>query len=380
MMQSCEPDFDDKTPVLSREEWDEELRVGGDFGDIARMERALANGADINGSDRNERSPLHRACIGIQLEAARFLINRGAYIDAVNGVGNTPLAFACRMGEEKLARMLLCYGADVHGRSRESLNPYNSPLYIACADGRVDIVKLLIEAGADPFQGEGFQMPVVQPFANSRIEAARYLIDAGVVHRHKGFSLLQACVGASRPDEVGAAKLLLDQVPELITQEDLDVSLALACQYSDLDLPRLLIERGANVDYYYSFSERTPLTAAAIRGNAEVVALLLDNGADVTKSGEAGVPAIDGLLRVQAKNERHAQSALLIMRKMGLSPLDKVNGKTLLSRFSNESARTVIKEAQRTYRAELLAESIGEAMGDVSDQPSQKKSSVGLSL
>lgn len=94
---------------------------------------------------------LHCAIEHKNAEAAAFLLERGADIEALRGVPGsalggfvgTPLAAACAWPNDKIVAMLLARGAVVdpeHGR----------PLHSAAAENRPKIVKMLLEAGADP--------------------------------------------------------------------------------------------------------------------------------------------------------------------------------------------------------------------------------------
>ena len=167
----------------------------------------------------------------------------------------------------------------------------------------------------------------------------------------------------------------------MVEQIHLDSALLLACQYDNVDFPRLLIDHGANVNYFDDFNRSTPLMASAMRGNWRMVGLLLERGADVDLSDEPTLPVVERLLSGRSgKDDRHARVALQLMRAMGLSPLDKVGGKPLLGRFSHWRAKEVIRDAQRVYRAELLAKSIDHAMSGIGDLELPKKSSMGPSL
>lgn len=346
-------------------DWTRELCIAADLGDLAQMKEAVSNGADINFALRIpaggvSQNAFQHACQGALqyddskqwIEAARYLLDCGAYVDPLDSSGFTPLTLACRTGSEDLARMLLSYGADVQGRSRDGQSLWEPPLYYACSDGYVGLVKLLIENGANPFEGEADKRPIVQAFYWGRWEVARHLVDV-------------ASSGG---------------------QDDLDTALVLACRFTGNKsihslLIGLLIGRGANVNGFADrCNEMTPLVAAATWGDASAVSLLLGNGADPMVSGEPGVSVLDCVMRISGKQVNHAQSALVLAQAMGLSPLDKVNGKTLLASFSNQQAKEVIRDAQRLYRAKLMAESIDGAMGEVGDSPVPSKSSSGPSL
>ena len=67
-------------------------------------------------------SPLHDACQRNHVEVARFLLDRGAAIDAsMSGVGLTPLHLACERGNTEVVRLLLKRGAAVDAVLRATI-------------------------------------------------------------------------------------------------------------------------------------------------------------------------------------------------------------------------------------------------------------------
>ena len=53
-------------------------------GDVARIRRLLAAGADVNGFDSDQKAPLHLAAADGHVEAINTLIDAGANVDARN--------------------------------------------------------------------------------------------------------------------------------------------------------------------------------------------------------------------------------------------------------------------------------------------------------
>ena len=56
----------------------------------------------------------------------KWLLDRGARVDAANGFGKTPLFYAIEMGDRRLVTLLLDHGADVNHRYKkaEQLEPH----------------------------------------------------------------------------------------------------------------------------------------------------------------------------------------------------------------------------------------------------------------
>ncbi|MGH1287527.1 ankyrin repeat domain-containing protein [Bacillus toyonensis] len=74
------------------------------------------------------------------------LLKQGANINATDSQGRTPLMIATYKNDIKIAKALIDAGADVNIQD----NMKNNPFLYAGAEGYLDILKLTIDAGADP--------------------------------------------------------------------------------------------------------------------------------------------------------------------------------------------------------------------------------------
>jgi ankyrin repeat protein len=82
-------------------------------GDLAAMERLIADGVDLNARDATGWTPLCKAAATDQFRAINLLVKHKADIDKPTGSGNTPLMFAAGRGNMKAVLVLLAQGADV---------------------------------------------------------------------------------------------------------------------------------------------------------------------------------------------------------------------------------------------------------------------------
>ena len=80
------------------------------------------------------------------LAGVNQLLARGAYVDAKNDDGNTPLIIATWRGHTEIVRDLIAGGADVNALEHIYGGP---PLIIAAWRGNTGIVQALIKAGAN---------------------------------------------------------------------------------------------------------------------------------------------------------------------------------------------------------------------------------------
>lgn len=108
-------------------------------------------------SKRGESSPLTEAAEANDEATVRYLIQRGADVNARNAVGDTPLIVAARYGNVEVIKLLLAKGADVNAVDAfESTHVKNGPIALggvtpllsAAPYGGVDAIKILLDAGA----------------------------------------------------------------------------------------------------------------------------------------------------------------------------------------------------------------------------------------
>lgn len=85
------------------------------------------------------------AAAGGVVEVATFLESRGACVGMSDGSGRTPLHAAAGRGHTEMVRWLLDRGADVNALAFEG-----TPLALAAWGGHVEAVRALLAAGADP--------------------------------------------------------------------------------------------------------------------------------------------------------------------------------------------------------------------------------------
>lgn len=121
--------------------------AGGHFGVVRYL---VAHGADVNGLDSRDNTPLHMAVVWggrhpNQLAILDCLLAHGADVNARTRQGMTPLHYAVQFAQDPaVVRHMLARGADVNARSVRGL----SVLQHARRFGSADIVRLLVQSGA----------------------------------------------------------------------------------------------------------------------------------------------------------------------------------------------------------------------------------------
>jgi len=115
-------------------------------GQVASVESLLANGADVNAERPEDKNTnLHIAVGSNHLPVVKLLVAHGAFLEAKNACGHSPLHTGAYYGHEDIVEFLLNHGADV-----DSLSPStnDTPLLSAVFRDHLSVAKLLIAHGA----------------------------------------------------------------------------------------------------------------------------------------------------------------------------------------------------------------------------------------
>jgi len=136
-----------------------ELHLAAENGDLASVDRLLANGADPNGPNDDEETPLFLASCHGHTDIVRSLLVHGANVNfATESELYTALMIACAQGHNEVVRELLAAGADVN-----ATDDYDATaLTRAAGYGYGAIVQMLLTAGADANLGEERAMTALE--------------------------------------------------------------------------------------------------------------------------------------------------------------------------------------------------------------------------
>jgi ankyrin repeat protein len=121
------------------------------------VEFLIRRGAVVNDMDMNSETALHYACRGIpdevgpgssateSAEAIRFLLDKGANVNAKDNEGRTPLMIASRAGIPLIVGFLLNRRAQTNVQDKTGW----SALMYAAEANRTEVIKVLVQNGAD---------------------------------------------------------------------------------------------------------------------------------------------------------------------------------------------------------------------------------------
>jgi ankyrin repeat protein/beta-lactamase regulating signal transducer with metallopeptidase domain len=276
-------------------------------GDLAVLRQVLDAGADPEEAGQDGQRPLMVAVDADNADMARALLEAGADVNVHDGHGATPLQRAVAGSRSDMVQVLLQHGPDTEARDRDG----NTPLLAALPARAEQSVELLLAAGADPNAADSMgrtplEVAVSAQPASPRI--LRALLAAGA--RHTIFSAL-------RSGALGDARTLLQQDPSLACVEDAQglPPLYYALRARDPVAVRMLLDAGADPNArqrdrtarspalpvarraraaarlgLHQAPADTPMLMVAVRaGDEDVVAALLDGGADARSCRSDGL-------------------------------------------------------------------------------------------
>ena len=115
------------------------------IGDLAAVEKAIDEGANVNYKDENGYTPLLISSNSGNIELVKMLISKGADINSKGSFGITALHKASGLGYIEVVEFLIKNGAIVNVKNNRT---GSSPLSSAVSKNNIEIVKILLANGA----------------------------------------------------------------------------------------------------------------------------------------------------------------------------------------------------------------------------------------
>ena len=231
----------------------------------ARLESWLADGADLD-------QELVNAIVGNDADRVRFLIKKGADVNKRDSGGFTPLDSAARGRSATLIEILVDAGADPNTPDADGF----FPLLHAINRNHVPSVEMLAKKGANlELKTKQGITPLSWALGDGKYFAAKALIDLGA--------------------DVNATSGIENVTPLMVLATQLAAKTRsgnLAQGPQPLDLARLLVDKGANVNALSKDNVNAVMIAAG-HNNAPIIGLLAGAGADLEAKSSSGQTALE---------------------------------------------------------------------------------------
>jgi uncharacterized protein len=324
------------------------LHWAAHYGDLELVKLLIARGADAAVRNDYGMTAIAAAAVEADYAIVKALIDAGADVESPNAEGQTALMVAARTGHVDTAALLLEHGADVNAKEQWG---GQTALMWAAAQQQPGMIRLLIEHGArideaghahdwqrwqtsEPRLKQlhvGGFTPLLYAARGGCVACARELVAGGadlelgdprgitpllmaLLNRHfdTAAALIEGGADVNRWDWWGRSPLYvaieLNRIPDSRRRD-----LPALDEHTGLDVARMLLERGANVnmrlkqqppmrsdpgdrgltdgspDMLVINTGATPLHPAAKASDDEAVKLLLEHGANPSAANVFGI-------------------------------------------------------------------------------------------
>lgn len=273
----------------------------------------------------DETEKLQHAVSHNDVEIAKKYLEQGANPNGSNQYQLTPLMITARNGNLEMAKLLISKGADINAKDSNGNNAlaYCSDYGYANAKG---VAKLLVENRADiNHRDKDGYTALEKATGSSNFEIAKFLIENGADHKSINESLVIVCgssnwswIKSNKDDEF--LHYLISHNADVNAKNCIGVSaLGNAVLADNLEFAKILLCNGANVNSKDDNGD-TALKYACVKENWEITNLLIDNGANVNIKNNEGKTAFD-----LTKNEK---IKTLLKQKMQIKPKAKAKTKS----------------------------------------------------
>ena len=215
----------------------------------------VEQGADIHATNSYGRTALHSAAEKGQFDTIKYLLNQGADINSLDASGCPPLFFAVDEGHTAACQVLIESGCELKLRTGDSADNSRDLFELASRKGLTEVLQLLLDRGfsdaVDTVNRCG-ETPLMNAVRAGHCDTVSFLLDHGADVNGRNASKVISATGNGSD------------------QRD-----------SDCDD----IEEDEHVcTKIYGRQNITPLYCALEMGQSEVAKLLIERGADISKS------------------------------------------------------------------------------------------------
>ena len=331
------------------------LALAIENGSAPLVDVLLQAGAYANALAGTGETPLMTAAYIGNLEVVDLLLKRGAYVKAKEPVRRqTALMWAVGESHSDVARRLVEHGADIHARTTFGF----TPLLFAAREGDLESARLFLDEGADPntkMYATDEKIDTIMARVQDRTELSALHI---AVQRGKGdLATLLLERGADPNDDTpgwaplhwatGTFNTEMDGANGIRAPRDHEWGSLHGVSIGKFEMVKTLLDHGANPNARLKRSPSrhgftvipvatgiTPLGLAAFAGEADIIRLLVDRGADISIKADNGrTPLLfaAGIYRRRAEkavSNEALMSAVVALVELGAKATEHDGGKT----------------------------------------------------
>ncbi len=283
-------------------------------------------------------TPLMFAVESGDLETIRFLLDRGADVNALDIRNAAPLYIAAKRGDTAIVSLLVERGAELNHSSGskyddDKWHDLGTALQGASYFGHIDVVRLLLEKGADinVISPAKSQTALSQALNKGNFLVAKELLSRGADPNVPSNGISSPLRKMARDGNLEMVCLLLEKGAKVDIQsaETFDYfgvprpdggALTAAANAGQLEVAKVLVEAGAPVDQMSSGYRETPLHAAALAGNTAMCRWLLEKGADPVHRLADDVGLQSGWTPLHSAAWRESLDVVNLLLENGASP------------------------------------------------------------
>lgn len=253
-------------------------------GNLLKCKELVSQGVEVNQFNKKMFTPLLIATINRNLGIVQFLVANGADVNLFHY--QPVIAIAAEYGDLEIVKFLHQNGAKIN------LGPY-TPLWISSQYGHSQVVEFLLQIGDNPNIIYKTVSPLYSAIYNGHLDTVKILLQYGAdinFQRDNGCSLYELVI-VKKQYEIMKYFLDTDLINVNLTFStniQRRTLLVAAIKINDLQMVELLLQYGAHVnftmgEYGKPDSISPPLYHACHHGRLDIIKLLIENGADVNQ-------------------------------------------------------------------------------------------------
>ncbi|KAL6831423.1 ankyrin repeat-containing domain protein [Trichoderma sp. SZMC 28015] len=318
-------------------------------GYFACVKLLIDSGADIKATLNGKSALWHAICRG-HLTTCRLLLEKGAdpneHPDGCETLLELTMSSSLDANEKlELFELLVQKGVGTDlGHEGNISHRERNALLVAVKVGNYELVKRLMKRGILPDSNDDIQTPLYLASFHGHTNILRLLLDEGAdvdKSSENGWTPLHAAY-----DNPTNVKLLLSHDADINAISESGSIIHLVAKHNKVEVLSILLSHNTRpnlelLTVYDTYTDMTALCIACILGHADIMKLLLQNGANVNHRTLDGSFPLEFCFKAAATNSLSVIDTLLEFRP-DLSQADN-SGNTILHNINSSTPLAVIK-------------------------------------